>query len=52
MASIEEAARNTTGFSDFRSDTVTRPCVNMRHAMAHAIVGDDVFGDDLTTIAL
>jgi threonine aldolase len=52
LASIEEAARNTTGFSDFRSDTVTRPCVNMRHAMAHAVVGDDVFKDCPTTKAL
>jgi len=33
---------------DFRSDTVTRPCQNMRQAMSEAIVGDDVYGDDLT----
>jgi threonine aldolase len=34
---------------DLRSDTVTRPSPAMRHAMAHAEVGDDVFGDDPTT---
>jgi threonine aldolase len=33
---------------DFRSDTVTRPSVGMRAAMAAADVGDDVFGDDPT----
>lgn len=34
--------------SDFRSDTVTRPTEKMRRAMAEAIVGDDVLGDDPT----
>ena len=38
----------TTGPSDFRSDTVTRPCADMRRAMAQAEVGDDVLGDDPT----
>src|SRR5215470_19767092 len=33
---------------DLRSDTVTRPSVGMRKAMAEAEVGDDVFGDDPT----
>jgi len=33
---------------DLRSDTVTRPTVAMRRAMAEAEVGDDVFGDDPT----
>ena len=33
---------------DFRSDTVTRPSKEMRHAMANAEVGDDVYGDDPT----
>jgi len=41
---------NTTTSSlarvDLRSDTVTRPTAGMREAMAHALVGDDVFGDD------
>jgi len=34
--------------SDFRSDTVTRPTPRMRQAMAEAVVGDDVLGDDPT----
>lgn len=33
---------------DFRSDTVTRPTPEMRHAMAHAEVGDDVYQEDPT----
>jgi threonine aldolase len=37
---------------DLRSDTVTRPSAAMRQAMASAEVGDDVFGDDPTVIAL
>ncbi|MFM7460372.1 MAG: low-specificity L-threonine aldolase [Burkholderiales bacterium] len=37
---------------DLRSDTVTRPTVAMRAAMASAEVGDDVFGDDPTVNAL
>jgi threonine aldolase len=35
-------------YSDFRSDTVTRPTEKMRRAMAEAEVGDDVLGDDPT----
>jgi threonine aldolase len=35
-------------YSDFRSDTVTRPTEKMRQAMAEAVVGDDVLGDDPT----
>ncbi len=37
---------------DLRSDTVTRPGPEMRKAIAAAEVGDDVFGDDPTVIAL
>lgn len=37
---------------DLRSDTVTQPTNAMRQAMFEAPVGDDVYGDDLTTIAL
>jgi threonine aldolase len=33
---------------DFRSDTVSHPTPAMRHAMAEAAVGDDVYGDDPT----
>ncbi|MEW6402914.1 MAG: low-specificity L-threonine aldolase [Chloroflexota bacterium] len=35
-------------YIDLRSDTVTRPTPEMREAMANAVVGDDVFGDDPT----
>lgn len=34
------------GYIDLRSDTVTIPTEPMREAMAHAAVGDDVFGED------
>lgn len=37
---------------DLRSDTVTAPSPEMRQAMAEAEVGDDVFGDDPTVLAL
>lgn len=33
---------------DLRSDTVTKPTLEMREAMAEAEVGDDVYGDDPT----
>lgn len=35
-------------FVDLRSDTVTKPTPAMREAMAKAVVGDDVYGDDPT----
>lgn len=37
---------------DLRSDTVTLPSPAMREAMAHAEVGDDVYGEDPTVNAL
>ncbi len=37
---------------DLRSDTVTRPTEAMRTAMAAAEVGDDVYGEDPTVLAL
>jgi len=37
---------------DLRSDTVTQPTAGMRRAMAEAIVGDDVLGDDPTVAKL
>ena len=37
---------------DLRSDTVTLPSRAMRAAMAHAEVGDDVYGDDPSVNAL
>ena len=42
----------SSGPIDLRSDTVTKPTEAMRRAMAEAEVGDDVFGDDPTVIAL
>lgn len=35
-------------FIDLRSDTVTRPCPEMKAAMMNAPVGDDVYGEDPT----
>ena len=37
---------------DLRSDTVTKPTEGMRQAMAHADVGDDVYGEDPTVAEL
>ena len=37
---------------DLRSDTVTQPTEDMREAMANAVPGDDVLGDDPTVIEL
>ena len=37
---------------DLRSDTLTRPSPQMRRAMAAAVVGDDVYGEDPTVNAL
>ncbi len=37
---------------DLRSDTVTAPTPGMRAAMAEAVVGDDVYGEDPTLAAL
>lgn len=39
-------------YIDLRSDTVTQPTQNMRYAMYMAEVGDDVYEDDPTVIAL
>ena len=37
---------------DLRSDTVTKPSQAMLDAMVKAPVGDDVYGEDPTVIAL
>lgn len=37
---------------DFRSDTLTQPVPAMKEAMAGAELGDDVYGEDPTTLAL
>ena len=36
----------STELIDLRSDTVTKPSLQMRSAMASAEVGDDVYSDD------
>ena len=41
-----------SSFIDLRSDTVTSPSDGMRDAMRDAEVGDDVYGEDLTVVAL
>lgn len=41
-----------TDLIDLRSDSVTRPTEAMRRAMAEAVVGDDVFGEDPTVSRL
>lgn len=46
MAAIEST------IVDLRSDTVSQPTSAMRTAMANAVVGDDVFGEDPTVKAL
>jgi threonine aldolase len=37
---------------DYRSDTVTKPTAAMKQAMVDAPLGDDVYGEDPTVIAL
>ena len=41
-----------TPIADFRSDTVTQPTPGMVKAMTEAPLGDAVFGDDPTVLAL
>jgi threonine aldolase len=43
-----KAGNAGNGVVDLRSDTVTRPTLEMRRAMAEAEVGDDVYGEDPT----
>ena len=44
----EEAIPAPVATIDLRSDTVTKPSAAMRAAMATAVVGDDVYGEDPT----
>ncbi|KHJ88611.1 hypothetical protein OESDEN_11592 [Oesophagostomum dentatum] len=39
---------NSSQCIDMRSDTVTLPSAEMREAMANAVLGDDVYGEDQT----
>ncbi len=41
-------SQSVSSSADFRSDTLTQPDAAMRAAMANAVVGDDVFGEDPT----
>ncbi len=45
---VKVSGKALEGVVDLRSDTVTRPTPEMRHAMAEAEVGDDVYGEDPT----
>jgi threonine aldolase len=47
-----QSSQNDAGVVDLRSDTVTRPTLAMRRAMAEAEVGDDVYLEDPTVSAL
>ena len=47
-----QSSQNDAGVVDLRSDTVTRPSLAMRRAMAEAEVGDDVYLEDPTVNAL
>eukprot|EP00698_Gefionella_okellyi_P021317 TRINITY_DN6881_c0_g1_i2.p1 TRINITY_DN6881_c0_g1~~TRINITY_DN6881_c0_g1_i2.p1 ORF type:complete len:202 (-),score=55.41 TRINITY_DN6881_c0_g1_i2:645-1250(-) len=53
-ARLSTVARNASKAvrGDFRSDTVTKPTAEMLSAMTSAVVGDDVYGDDPTVLAL
>ena len=42
---METERRNAMDWIDMRSDTVTKPTLEMRAAMASAEVGDDVYQD-------
>jgi threonine aldolase len=46
--STDADASRVNAAIDLRSDTVTKPTVEMRRAMAEAEVGDDVYGEDPT----
>src|ERR1700686_345325 len=46
--SCRARAMSAPGIVDLRSDTLTVPDDGMRAAMAHAEVGDDVWGEDPT----
>ncbi|MFG6459669.1 low-specificity L-threonine aldolase [Roseateles sp. BYS96W] len=51
-APLPSSAQTGLAVVDLRSDTVTQPTAAMREAIARAVVGDDVFGDDPTVNAL
>jgi threonine aldolase len=48
MSMNSRASSTPAAAVDLRSDTITRPTLEMRRAMAEAEVGDDVYGEDPT----
>lgn len=52
MAQANRTPEGGLAIVDLRSDTVTQPSEGMRAAMAGAVVGDDVYGEDPTVTAL
>jgi len=48
MTNLTTESNPSATIIDLRSDTVTSPTEEMRAAMAHAEVGDDVYGEDPT----
>ncbi|XP_055676893.1 L-allo-threonine aldolase [Lutzomyia longipalpis] len=51
-STLKTQSRDTMRVVDLRSDTLTTPTPEMRRAMMDAEVGDDVYGEDPTLIAL
>ena len=51
LASLPTGGGSRPGV-DLRSDTVTRPGPAMRAAIAEAVVGDDLYGEDPTVLSL
>lgn len=49
---VDMLKSNNVRIVDLRSDTISKPTPEMREAMANAIVGDDVYGEDPTVIEL
>ncbi len=49
---MTQTGAHVNSICDLRSDTVTKPDVGMRAAMAEADVGDDVYGEDPTVSQL
>lgn len=52
MTAAPGTSQSAASVVDLRSDTVTRPSAGMRAAMAEALVGDDVYGEDPTVAVL
>lgn len=46
------SALGRSDYIDFRSDTVTKPCTNMKQAAMDSPLGDDVYGEDPSVLKL